>query len=342
MRLSRLDGIRAFAILAVFAHHDMGFPQGWFGVDVFFVLSGFLITGILRRDRTNKSFWAPFYIKRATRILPPLVFCFIGAGFVYAVPWRQVGLYYALFLANFAETFHPNHGNPLGVLWSLAIEEHFYLIWPFAIRYLNRTQLIRLLVGAIILEPILRGAITPFLSTYLPVYYLTPLRLDGLAAGSLLAILVEDTNSTEVLVEWSGKFALGLFVLLAALFTRPYFQRETNSWWFNAFGYSLIVAFCFFFLAAVYFHPGSWVSRVLSWRPIVFLGAISYGFYLFHPIVMRAMDRFGVAIGYPYRHRLSPITFALSVAVSWLSFRFYEKPIMKWGHRKASELQAAQ
>jgi peptidoglycan/LPS O-acetylase OafA/YrhL len=161
-----------------------------------------------------------------------------------------------------------------------------------------------------------------------------------LAAGSLLAILLEKNQSAEFLTSWSGRVVAVLFVLLAALFTRPYFQREANSWWFNAFGYSLIIAFCFFFLAAVYLNERSIVSRVLSWRPLVFLGIVSYGFYLFHTFVMWGMDRFGVAIGYPYRHRLSPVTFVLSLTVSWLSFRYYEKPITRWGHRKASELQA--
>jgi peptidoglycan/LPS O-acetylase OafA/YrhL len=254
------------------------------------------------------------------------------------VPWRQVGLYYALFAANVAETFYPAKGNPLGVLWSLAIEEHFYLIWPFAIRYLNRRQLLWLLTVVIVAEPILRAGITPFLTNYLPVYYLTPFRLDGLAAGSLLAVLVEDPNSTNFLVNWSGKVAAVLFALLAFLFTRPSFQRETNSWWFNGFGYTLIIAFCFFFLAAIYFNSDSRLSRVLAWRPLVFLGTISYGFYLFHPIIMRAMDRFGAEIGFPYRHRLSPATFLLSVTVSWLSFRFYEKPVTRWGHRKAKQM----
>ena len=338
MRLSRLDGIRALAISLVLAHHTLGFDQGWFGVDVFFVLSGFLITGILRRDRNNKSFWAPFYIKRATRIIPPLILAFIGASFVYTIAWRGVGLMYVFFAANIAEAMHPAKGNPLGVLWSLAIEEHFYLVWPFAIRYLRRDQLLRLLAIILIAGPLVRGLLTPFLNSYLPVYYLTPLRLDGLAAGSLLAILLEDETSTAWLRAWSGYLSLGLVLLLAAMFTQPFFQREANSWSFNSLGYSLIAACCFFFLAFVYLHEDSKVSALLSLSPVAFIGMISYGLYLFSPTVMVEMDRVGAALGYPHRHRLAPITFALSILVSWLSYTFYEKPIMKWGHSKAHEL----
>lgn len=340
MRLSRLDGIRALAISLVLAHHTLGFVQGWFGVDVFFVLSGFLITGILRRNRTDESFWGPFYIKRATRILPPLVLCFMGAALVYSVPWRGVGLYYILFAANIAETFHPLHGNPLGVLWSLAIEEHFYLVWPFAIRFLNRSQLIRLITFILCLEPIVRGVLTPFIHSYLPVYYLTPLRLDGLAAGSLLAILLEDARSTQLLAACSGRTSAALFVLLAALFTRPSFQREANSWWFNSLGYSLIAAFCFFFLAYIFLNEKATLSSALSLAPIAFIGTISYGLYLFSPIVLVRIDQISASLGYSHRHRAAPITVAISVMISWLSFKFYEKPIMNWGHRRAAGLRA--
>ncbi len=341
MRLSRLDGIRALAILLVFAHHALGFDQGWLGVDVFFVLSGFLITGILRRDRTNESFWAPFYIKRATRILPPFILALIGAGLVYPMQWGSLGLYYIFFGANIAETLHPTTGNPFGVLWSLAIEEHFYLLWPFAIRYLNRDQLLKLIGVILVIEPIARGALTPFIRTYLPVYYLTPFRLDGLAAGSLLALLLEDPRAKDFLTRWSGKAAAILCIALVVLFTRPSFQREANSWWFNSTGYSLIAASCFFVLAYVYLHENAGLSRFFSLRPIVFIGTISYGLYLFSPIVMVRLDQLSIRWGYPHRHRLSPITLAIAVLVSWLSFRFYEKPIISWGHRKASELKTA-
>lgn len=127
-RLPMLYGIRAIAILMVFAEHSLGLQMGWAGVDLFFVLSGLLITGILRRERSSNHYWRNFYLKRSARILPPVVLFLIG----FAVPFRPrlhfLWLTYIFFGANFATVFFSNLGGHIGILWSLAIEEHFYLL----------------------------------------------------------------------------------------------------------------------------------------------------------------------------------------------------------------------
>ena len=89
-RIARLDGIRELAVLLVFATHAQLLPLGWIGVQLFFVLSGLFITNILRRSRGEASYWPPFYIRRATRILPPLAIAFLGAALFSNIPWRQV------------------------------------------------------------------------------------------------------------------------------------------------------------------------------------------------------------------------------------------------------------
>lgn len=194
MRLARLDGIRTIAILLVLlTHHRMITQVGWAGVDLFFVLSGFLITRILRSSFTQTTYWSRFYLKRAVRILPPF---FILVGFCAIVSHHRSFLSflgYVLFLGNVMTL--TRFDNPLlGVLWSLAVEEHFYLMWPFAIKFIERRQLLLILSGVLLFEPLLRGLATPHLRGWTPIYFLTPFRLDSLAAGALMAILVEDAS----------------------------------------------------------------------------------------------------------------------------------------------------
>jgi peptidoglycan/LPS O-acetylase OafA/YrhL len=338
-RIDRLDGIRALAIVLVFLIHVNIGRFGWQGVPLFFVLSGFLITTILRRGRTNESFWGTFYVKRATRILPPLLIAFVAAFLFSTVAWHQVGLYELFFLANFAALIHPHGTASLTVLWSLAVEEQFYLFWPFAVRFLDRRQLIRLSVGVLIAEPILRAIASPFCETSWPIYYLTPFQLDGLAAGSLLALLVEDESTAEALRKWAGK----MFGLIAATFVilslLPGFHRDANTLIFNSLGYWLVYLGAAFLIAHVLLCPSSPISRILEWKPAVFLGSISYGFYLFHPVGITLLERLGVYLHFVHYRTLAPFGFVGIAFFSWLSFRYYEKPFIAWGKKVADRLQ---
>ena len=314
---------------------------GWEGVPLFFVLSGFLITSILRRSRTNKSFWGPFYVKRAARILPPLVIAFALAFLFSTVAWRQVGLYEVFFAANFAAWLHPGSTASLTVLWSLAVEEQFYLFWPFAIRYLERKHLIRLLAAVLIAEPILRGIVTPFHKTIWFVFYLTPFQLDGLAAGSLMAILVEDESTAVILKNWGGKVFGLIAIVFASLSITNGFHRDANSVLFNSLGYSLVYLGSACLIAHVLLCPSSSISRALEWKPAVFLGAISYGFYLFHPIGIALMEKLGSELHFVHYRTLAPIAFAGVAAFSFLSFRYYESRFIAWGKTVGARLQTS-
>ena len=218
--------MRTVAIALVFALHTGFFNLGWIGVNLFFVLSGLLITGILRTGREGASFWAPFYIKRATRILPPLILVVIAAAIFCDIEWQKIGIFEVFFLANVVPVFFPQADRALGVLWSLSVEEQFYLFWPLAIRFLDRRRIIQMLVVVLAVEPILRAAVTPFVSSYHPIFYLTPFQLDGLAAGSLLALLLEDEGHTAQLKNWSGQTTLISLVLLAGLSFVPFLTEK--------------------------------------------------------------------------------------------------------------------
>jgi peptidoglycan/LPS O-acetylase OafA/YrhL len=135
VRQKQLDGLRALAVLGVVAYHHGLLPVGWMGVDLFFVLSGFLITRILTETKRESSYWSQFYVKRAGRILPPLALLLILASVLNRHMTLRAFAGYGLFLGNYVNL--TRYLVPmLVVLWSLAIEEHFYIFWPLGIRFL--------------------------------------------------------------------------------------------------------------------------------------------------------------------------------------------------------------
>jgi len=341
-RIDRVDGVRAIAIALVVAHHFDLLPLGWTGVHLFFVLSGMLITGILRQSRNERSYWCPFYLKRATRILPPVLIAVLSAATFFSLPWRKIGIYYVFFAANFAETLYRGESRTLAVMWSLAVEEQFYFLWPFAVRFLSRRQLIRLLIVILVAEPILRALATPSFSTSWPIFFLTPFQLDGLAAGCLLSLIFESETATEVLRARCVRFLFMSLSAFAVFSLLPRFHRADNSILFNSLGYSLVVAIAACFISFIVLRPDNVVSKILGSSRIVFVGTISYGIYLFHPLMMEISADILKAVGFYHQRTMAPVTIAAIVAISWLSFRFYEQPIVRWGRHKAAEHQRKQ
>lgn len=224
-------------------------------------------------------------------------------------------------------------------MWSLAVEEQFYFLWPFAVRFLERRQLVRLLIFILCLEPIVRAIATPHFTTFWPIFFLTPFQLDGLAAGSLLSLLLEDETATNWLRRWSS----GLFLVSTAAFSicsaLPAFHRQSNSIFFNGVGYSLIVLIAASFIAYILLHQGSLASRMLERRTIVFVGTISYGLYLYHLIIIELAANLLRHIHFFHQRIAAPITIAVAVGISWLSFRYYEQPLIKWGRSTALSLK---
>src|SRR5664279_1989098 len=205
-RVADLDGVRAIAIWMVLLLHVLiAFPNvpgalafipspillvlshGWLGVDLFFMLSGFLITGILIGSRHRSHYFRNFYIRRVLRIMP----LYFATVIVWSILYRGYGSYFMLssvFGANMAWLLriHVPHGP--GVLWSLAVEEHFYLVWPLIVFLLNKRTL-AIVTGVIFLgSPALRGI---FAARGVPwgfIYECTWFQLDGLAGGDMMAI----------------------------------------------------------------------------------------------------------------------------------------------------------
>jgi peptidoglycan/LPS O-acetylase OafA/YrhL len=137
-----LDGVRALAITAVFLHHAFKIRLLWMGVDLFFILSGFLITGILLQHKTQPigRYFAEFYNRRVRRILPPYLLLLIVTTILFGVAWMRYAYLYVM-LMNVIRALSLERPVSLEVLWSLAVEEQFYLLWPFAVYLLSEAAL---------------------------------------------------------------------------------------------------------------------------------------------------------------------------------------------------------
>ena len=342
MRINSLDGLRGIAILFVLLIHHKLFNNGWMGVDLFFVLSGFLITQILWTERTSTFYWKRFYIKRATRIMPPLVLTILLAWIFTPGASAYAALGYLLTLGGFME-LTKYHITPLGPLWSLAVEEHFYLLWPFAVRLLPRKGLFGVLAFLIFGVPVLRLLFShPVPMAQLsPIYFITPFRIDEMAFGCLLAITAQTESGIRLLTRWSQWLFLGsLAVYLGAWqhFHHVAFFPGAHTRLFDSIGYSLVALICCAGVAHVRFHPEGRVSRCLSWRPLVFLGRISYGVYLYHLLAKTAVMHLS---GVTSERAAFFLDFPCVILLAWLSFRFYETPIMRWGKRRSDSYLAA-
>jgi peptidoglycan/LPS O-acetylase OafA/YrhL len=325
-----LDGLRGVAVLLVLLYHHHYLNSGWMGVDLFFVLSGYLITTILRRTREDKSFWRGFWVKRFTRILPPFLLLLLATALLrFTLSWRQALAYVFSFGDVLAYT-RPNF-EPLRPLWSLAIEEHFYMLWPFAVRLLVRRSLLLILLSLIALEPIVRAIASVFTLDWQFVYFLTPFRLDGLALGSLLALLLESPSDENALRKWSSLATLlfaALWFCLRVAFGNG-FTRDNPTLIYNSLCYSLVSLVAFSLIAYLLTHPLSIAARILSWKPLVFTGVISYGLYLYQVLLRETLTRTWQISNRKAFWIDTPILFL----VAWLSFTLYEKPIIRWGKR---------
>jgi peptidoglycan/LPS O-acetylase OafA/YrhL len=322
-RIARLDGVRAVAFLTIFVHHGFDIPHLWAGVDIFFVLSGFLITSILMDSRGKEGAWGRFYERRALRILPPYLVFLLLATFFLHLHWDGKELWYALFAMNFAEVFKV--GVPgLGILWSLAVEEQFYLFWPFVALNFSPRIVLRFAVALVILAPILRGAATPFLQDHSAIYYLMPFRMDLLASGAILAVLWQEPGALARWRRWGlALMGGGLLVLIACVRIFPDFHAEGNTFVFNVLGYSLICCIATGLLAfTLGADKGLWM-RLMTWKPVRWIGLVSYTSYLVHTGALALINPTSSLV----LNRLLALAFVIAYAS--LSWFVLEKPILQ-------------
>jgi peptidoglycan/LPS O-acetylase OafA/YrhL len=331
-----LDGLRGLAVMLVFLYHvSRHFPGGWIGVDIFFVLSGFLITSILLEERGRKGAisLSRFYMRRACRLLPALVTVVCVTG-VLAV-WlhsrtRDTEIDAAaalLYLADYRYAFMPVDGTtPLTHTWSLSVEEQFYLIWPLlliALLRFSRGMAFRATLALIIIVGIWRGFLLfSYAHPLARTYFAFDTRADELLIGCALAIWRPQLATVRL-----PRYLWPVMLLGLATVALKVGLSEQTLRYMGTVGYPLVgIAVANLILIATNTEK-SLLTYALSRRPVVALGRISYGFYLWHfPIVHLIPGR-----------KIEAFLFTLAVAV--VSYRLIERPFLRFAHSGSMSLR---
>lgn len=346
-----IDGLRALAVIAVISYHlNFSWAKGGFiGVDIFFVLSGYLITNILltQWEKTQTLQLKQFWLRRFRRLIPA-VYIMIVVVVIYSVLFhpeilknlRGDAIASFFYVSNWWFIFHnvsyfDSFGlpSPLKNLWSLAIEEQFYLIWPaFLLVFLrwvkNPKLLLKIVIGLGLLSAIWMTILYDPGTDPSRVYYGTDTRAFDLLAGCALAF-VWPFNRLSPVVPKKSKAVLNiagtLSILLFLVFTA--FVSEYQPFLYR--GGLLFVAIIGVTMIATISHPASYLSKIFSFKPLRWIGTRSYGIYLWHyPIITLTTPVFEV--GQPNIWR-AILQVAATFIIAELSFRFIETPIRKNG-----------
>ena len=357
-RIKELDGLRGIAILLVVSFHYINnqlvhvsnLPAkilstitsfGWVGVDLFFVLSGFLIGNILIRNKGSKTYFSTFFIRRMLRIVPNYylligVFLLIGIIPYFSGNYFLTGnrifpdWTYIAMVHNFFMAFSENMGNDaMSVTWSIGIEEQFYLLFPFLVYYMRT----RLLPYFLVLVMVLAFFARMQFEHWIPGYVLLHCRADALAMGVLIAWFYQ-RKSLEDVVNRNKRILLLVpcFVIIGCALLFFIYQdlgSIRNSLFSIFFGFCLLWALT---------QKTSWYARVLRNKALVAVGTISYSLYLFHYLILGlshhiAGNKEGIGIHDAGDIVVSVIALALSFAVARGIYIFLESPSVQIGKR---------
>jgi peptidoglycan/LPS O-acetylase OafA/YrhL len=334
-RVAELDAIRAIAALAVLATHlPLGFWFGETGVDLFFVLSGYLITTIIMRNHAEDGFLARFYGRRALRIFPIYYLTLIALVAINALrrhPASIEGLgFYATYTQNVPDYWGSSAGKmelALGHTWTLAIEEQFYLLWP-SLLLLVRPRNLAWLALAFWGAPLLARGLGVPRTTLLG-------HTDGIALGALLAwwrLRPRERRSAREPAVFLA-ILLGAAAVYLALWMRGLTGKPLV---FDSTAIATISVAYFALIGLVLASAGAGWLRPLRSPALCYLGQISYGIYLYHWPVYEHLDavfNFGMRLGDPWW--LSAIKVVVSVGVAALSWRYVERPLLAFKDRLA-------
>jgi peptidoglycan/LPS O-acetylase OafA/YrhL len=350
-----LDVLRGLAILLVVVYHATDGRLPWYratswvrypllagqygstGVQLFFVLSGFLISGILIDTAASKDYYRKFYIRRALRILPAYLLLLIVLRLDHVVNWRFV-LASVLYIANMAGLVGAR-GAAYGALWSLAVEEQFYIIWPVIVRKLSLQALTRLILGYCMLILLLRVLCLIYFP-HADLRYKLWFNADALLSGALVAIclrrnLLRRDNITRLI--WSLAGAAILFWPLTIYLD---LERPSSVWLHvlrAVFSYGQLATYCVFLLLVIRSNQGDMAKPMSPLaRSLAFFGYISYGLYLVHQLVFLTVDRLVrgsvLEIGYDRLWSLllnSILCLSLSTGIAYLSRRYFEQRFLR-------------
>ena len=337
-----LDGFRGLAALMVMwfhyfqvSHHSgdsplahsfqrfMNIGQG--GVDLFFVLSGFLITRILLSTKGDSKYLRRFYARRSLRIFP-LYFAFLVL-FLLTASWLNGGTplwsehwYFWAFSQNIPQALGWPVNGPVHY-WSLAVEEQFYLVWPFLVLALSKKWLVRVSVVLFVLPFVLRIILIP---QGVDVYFLTITRTDGLALGALLALF--EPGIVAGGAKYAHRFRVGLLIAVPLLAMGFVVFGGQMHFGFRTVKFTLI-SLCGALMVGLLLtaNENSRFRRFFDNRFMVFTGRISFGLYVYQTLCFGIFDK--LFQHYDSLLRL-PVAFALVYLIAWMSFRWFETPIL--------------
>lgn len=374
-RIPVLDGIRGIAILLVMTFHfwivgisgdtlpwkgvygDVA-GMGWMGVDLFFVLSGFLITGILYDSRQTLHYFRVFYGRRTVRIFPLYyaaltIFLLIGPlilTHLHSITLKGVqstdsaNLFSWTYLLNWYEGLKGwnSVAHPLQHFWSLAIEEQFYLVWPFLVLKLARRRLMAVCVALMVVALAMR-AVMYWIHFPYAAYTWTVCRADSLAMGALVALSARDLADWSRLLKWARRLALpALASIILGRILNPNCTvgpGDTPTFFMNTF--ELTLAGIFFgacIVIAVGSHEQSAGHRLLASPVLRFFGKYSYGLYVCHLPVIVVFAKAGLNAGHlvKWLHSeflsvltVNGVALAVSITIAFASWHLYEKQWLK-------------
>jgi len=322
-----LDGVRAISVLAVVLFH-CGMPGargGFVGLDVFFVLSGFLITTLLAAEHESGAIdVARFYVRRAIRLYPTLLLLLVAYLALAPILWPSDTQWLAatlavLYIYDYALAFW-NPANTVGHTWSLGVEEKFYLLWPLLLPLLLRTRRpVTWLLAAFVAITAWRYGVA-WAWGWKQAYFSFDTRTSGIVLGAIAAL-------TQFRVSrWALLVALGALAFDAALPSLPTADQ------FEAVTLRITLAELAAFVLICHAAANA-RSRFLSWPPLVYIGRLSYGIYLWHfPII----SAFGKSLS-PW-HKLS-VTLSLSIILAAICLHVVDAPLRKWRAGRSESLQ---
>ncbi len=363
-RIPQLDGIRGLAILQILLWHYIAILPShsrtalsylqhllcltWSGVDLFFVLSGFLIGGILLDHKSAANYFTVFYARRFFRILP-LYFILLSIGYFLnrlgqiepsrtgeLIPWY----WYLTFTQNFWLSSHVSFKFWLVQSWSLAVEEQFYALLPIAIWCLPIKRVPHVLLAMIALAPIIRILLFLNLSNAqatTTAYTLLPCRMDTLLLGVFLAYIIRQPH----VFEWlslncrvlNGGF-FGLLVVAGVMIVKSWGYGSSFT---TTVGYSVLALLYSFLLLIAIIGKQAFIRRLTTLEPLQRLGILAYGIYLFHLLVpdyiFRYFGRNGITLSRSSDLLILLAAFFGVYAVAAVSWKVFEKPLLKIGHR---------
>lgn len=335
-RQAPLDGVRGAAVLAIVAFHAMSdrLPGGYIGVDLFFVLSGFLITRLLivEIDEHGRLDLRGFYVRRALRLLPALLVCCAIVAPLFAVlpvTERSQSLLGTLTAVTYASSVFAALGTDLGWMihtWSLSVEEYFYLVWPVALAAIavrrHRTRVMAAVVALAIGYRLVAGIATDW--TVQRISYAPDTRAEQLLVGAFVAFLLAGrARRVPVAALGVAVAVFPVFVLLPARLTEPFYFQH---------GGSTVVAVAAAVLVAGLDDARSTVlHRLAAWRPLVWVGERSYGIYLWNLPLVAII----AATPVPGPAQM-PVKLLLTFLVPAISYHVVERPCLRLKDRYAT------